>query len=93
MIAAACEGGHRGSVCHDRTEMEFDHARQILGCTACGFTATPERASREVPAAYRPSRDPIGAALQAMADYRLLVIFGRNGATVEYPRPSLDGRP
>lgn len=86
---AACAGDHIGKIGHERRSMVADDYNQTFVCPACGYLATEEAVRRAVPMPYRGS-EPIVMALQAMLDYRLLVVFGRRGPIVEYPRPSLD---
>ncbi len=92
-MGAECAGDHIGREGHEREAMTWVTHNRVFQCPRCGFKGTDEQVRRAVPSAYRPSGKPMIIAFQAMLDYRLVVIFGRWGQTVEYPRPSLDSGP
>lgn len=87
-VSALCAGDHIGEVGHERGPLAYDVRTDTLRCLACGFVATPSRVDAAIPPAFRRSGEPLIAMLQALADYRCNVVFGRSGATVEYPRAS-----
>jgi hypothetical protein len=84
-LTVACESGH------ERILAVYDPSQKVWRCPDCREWMSDEGALRSIPPGYRPAQSALGAVLQAMADYDLLLIItGPNKTSVEYPRTEVN---